>query len=61
MKPVKHIGFKAAVAAAAAGGARKPAAKARNPRLAKVKGMSRKAKRRAVAKVRTGLGPHMYD
>lgn len=54
-KPVAHIGFKAAVAAAAAGGATNPAgavaaaarnaspaAKRRNPRLARVKGANRK-------------------
>jgi hypothetical protein len=67
MKPVRHIGFKAAEAAAAASGARNPgaviaagarnaspAAKRRNPRLAKVKGASKKERRAAVAKIRAG-------
>lgn len=63
MKPVKHIGFKAAEAAAAASGARNPgaviavaarnaspAAKKRNPRLLKVRG----AKRAKIAAMRAG-------
>jgi hypothetical protein len=63
MKAVKHIGFKGAMAAAAAGGARNPgavidaasrnaspAAKRRNPRLLKVKG----AKRSKIAAMRAG-------
>lgn len=63
MKAVKHIGFKAAMASAAAGGARNPgaviasgarkasaAAKRRNPRLLRVRG----AKRAKVAAVRAG-------
>lgn len=63
MKGVKHIGFKAAMAHAAAGGARNPgaviaaaarnaspAAKRRNPRLLRVKG----AKRAKVAATRAG-------
>lgn len=64
MKPVKHIGFKAAEAKAAASGARNPgaviaaaarkaspAAKRRNPRLAKVSGAGKRAK---VAAMRAG-------
>ena len=59
-KAVEHIGFKAAVAKAKAGGARNPAAaiaaaakkaspaaKARNPALTKVAGVGKKGKRGA--------------
>ena len=67
MRAVEHIGFKAAVAKAKAGGATNPvgaiaaaarnaspAAKRRNPRLLKVKGASKKAKRAKIAAMRAG-------
>ena len=68
MKHAIHVGFKGAEAAAAAGGARNPgaavaaaarnaspAAKARNPRLNKVKGAADKKSRRAkIAAMRAG-------
>lgn len=68
MSAVQHIGFKAAEAAAAAGGARNPgaviaaaarnaspAAKRKNPRLLKVKGKAKKARRSAIANMRAGF------
>lgn len=67
MSAVKHLGFAGAVAAAKAGGATNPAgavasasrnaspaAKRKNPRLLKVKGKAKKARRSAIANMRAG-------